>query len=268
MRAGAVRAGALRVIERPTVEEVLRRARAAAFGPRQFVGQESFVRASEVLSLGLAAGIVPGVTVLDLCCGTAGPGLFLTRHLDCEYVGVDERASSITSARRRAVAAGLRSRFEVGRIPPLPQGRFDVVLLLETLLAFPDKGSLLRAVAARLSPGGRFALTLEAGHPLAPEERAAMPGSDSVWPTPLDELVDELTRVGLRVRWHQEWSASHQATADALAGAYENAATDVHQVEEREAVDRLVAAHRLWSQWLQDGRIRKHALVAERPGLP
>jgi hypothetical protein len=30
-------------------------------------------------------------------------------------------------------------------------------------------------------------------------------------------------------------------------------------------VDELLAAHRLWVEWLDEGRVRKLALVSERP---
>jgi hypothetical protein len=33
----------------------------------------------------------------------------------------------------------------------------------------------------------------------------------------------------------------------------------------RRALDELLAAHRLWIEWLDAGRVRKLALVAERP---
>ncbi len=51
----------------------LERARAAAFPAGEYAGQESFMRASEISALARAAGVGPGVRVLDLCCGTAGP---------------------------------------------------------------------------------------------------------------------------------------------------------------------------------------------------
>ncbi|MGL5816150.1 MAG: class I SAM-dependent methyltransferase [Phycicoccus sp.] len=249
---------------RTAFDEVLHRSRATAFGRAEFVGQESFVTRSEVLALGRAAGIRRGTRVLDLCCGTAGPGLLLATELRCAYLGVDERPAAVASARRRARAEGVACHISVGRVPPLPPGRVDVVLLLETLLAFADKGPLLAAVAAALPPGGRFALTVEAGHPLTPDEAGAMPESHTVWPIPLDELVEALARVGLDVRWQREWTGSHRARADALAGAYERAATGIRDAGERESIDRLVAAHRLWSRWLGEGRLRKHALVAKR----
>ncbi len=88
--------------------------------------------------------------MLDLCCGVAGPRRFLTRELACDYLGVDARAAALAVARERA--RDLPCRFAVGRVPPLPAGPFDVVLLLETMLAFADKDGLAREVAAALRP--------------------------------------------------------------------------------------------------------------------
>ena len=150
--------------ERTPFDSALQRARVAAYAPGEFVGQESFMRAGEILSLARRAGIGPGVSVLDLCCGVAGPGRHITAELGCTYLGVDASPSAIALARDRA--AGLPCSFEVAHVPPVPVGPFGVVLLLETLLAFADKEPLLRGVSAALRVGGRFALTVEEGEPL------------------------------------------------------------------------------------------------------
>jgi hypothetical protein len=138
------------------------------------------------------------------------------------------------------------------------------VLLLETMLAFADKNALVRAVAAALRPGGRFAFTLEEGAPLTPDERAAMPAADTVWPVALDELRMVLERAGLRVMWHADHSAAHRATAQALTAAFAADATRIAAQIGQHALDDLLAAHHLWIEWLQEGRIRKLAVVAER----
>src|SRR3954466_14899862 len=150
------------------------------------------MRAREILALARAAGIGPGVSVLDLCCGVAGPGRLIARELGCTYLGVDSSAEAVDLARQ--LAAGLDCRFEVARVPPVPPGPFDVVLLLETMLAFPDKETLLREISRALMPGGRFAFTMEEGLPLTETERARMPDADTVWPTPLAEMLACLER--------------------------------------------------------------------------
>lgn len=220
------------------------------------------MRAGEIRALAERAGIAPGVSVLDLCCGVAGPGRLLTRELDCSYLGVDSSASAVGVARARA--GDLPCRFEVAEVPPLPPGTFDVVLLLETMLAFCDKETLVEGVSRALPAGGRFAFTLEEGPPLTESERARMPDADTVWLMPLDEMHALLARAGLVVRWQDEWSRPHRAVADALSDAFAADARAIASRIGRRALDELLAAHRLWSEWLATGRVRKIALVAER----
>lgn len=248
--------------DRARFDAALHGARVAAYAPGEFVGQESFMTAGEIHALGLRAGVGPGVALLDLCCGVAGPGRFLTRELGCAYLGVDASASAAALARSRA--DGLACRFAVAEVPPVPAGPFDVVLLLETMLAFADKAPLVRAVGAALPPGGRFAFTLEEGSPLTAAERAAMPNSDTVWLSPLDDVVACLAQAGLAVTWQEDHSRAHRATAQALADAFAADAAAIAARIGRRALEELIAAHRLWVEWLDAGRVRKLALVAER----
>ena len=252
----------MRQDERTAFIRALRRARMAAYPPGEFVEQESFMRAREIRELAGQARIAPGVSVLDLCCGVAGPGRFITRELGCTYLGVDSSSSAIDIARERA--GDLPCRFEVSQVPPIPAGPFDVVLLLETLLAFPEKVVLLQEIAEALATGGRFAFTMEEGLPLTESERERMPDADTVWLTPLPEMLTCLERVGLAVRWQEDCSRSHRAVADSLTEAFAADATDIAAQIGRRALDELLAAHRLWSEWLREGRVRKIALVAEK----
>ena len=253
---------AVRQDERAPFHRALQRARVSAYAPGEFVEQESFMSAGEILALARRAGIAPGVFVLDLCCGVAGPGRLITRELDCAYLGVDYSPSAINIARERT--RDLPCRFEVAQIPPIPWGPFDVVLLLETILAFEDKDSLVREIAQALTPGGRFAFTIEAGLPLTNSERGLMPDADTVWLTPLEEMLAGLERAGLAVRWQDDVSRSHGAMAASLADAFAADATDIAAEIGDRALEELRAAHRLWSEWLRDGRVRKIALVAEK----
>ena len=248
--------------ERAPFVQALQRARMSAYPPGEFVGQESFMLAAEIRALAGQAGIAPGVSVLDLCCGVAGPGRFITQELGCTYLGVDSSSSAINIARQSA--GDLPCRFEVAQIPPIPPGPFDVVLLLETMLAFPEKETLLQEISQALTTGGRFAFTMEEGQPLTQAERESMPDADTVWLTPLPEVVRLLEQSGLHVRSQVECSDTHLEMVDALIAAFEAESTAISaQVGDR-ALDELVAAHRLWSDWLREGRVRKFALVAEK----
>jgi SAM-dependent methyltransferase len=245
--------GVIRFSE-PTIEQ----ARRAAHDPGEYVEQESFMRASEIRSLADRASIAAGTSVLDLCCGIGGPGRLLTGERGCTYLGVDADPGAIAVARARS--RELDCRFEVAHVPPLPEGRFDVVLVLETMLAFADKEPLVEQIAGALAPGGRFAFTLEDGEPLTAAERRQMPNADTVWPTPIATLLELLDRAGLAVRWREDWTRSHRDTAAALLEAYIAAVPESGGAE----VDDLLASHRLWVEWLDTGRVRKLAIVAER----
>lgn len=252
----------MRQDERAPFARALARARLAAYPQGEYVEQESFMLASEIRSLAERAGIAAGVSVLDLCCGIAGPGRFITRELGCAYLGVDYSRSAIELARESA--GNLPCRFEVAQIPPVPPGPFEVVLLLETMLAFAAKDRLLQEIAGALAPGGRFAFTIEEGSPLTESERLSMPDADTVWLTPLPEMVSHMEHAGLVIHWQADHSRSHLAVAESLTAAFASDAVDIAGQIGQPALDELLAAHRLWSEWLRDGRVRKLALVAEK----
>ena len=220
------------------------------------------MRAGEVRTLARQARVGPGVSVLDLCCGLAGPGRMITAESGCHYLGVDYSASALASAQE--LAGNLPCRFEQAHLPPLPEGCFEVVLLLETMLAFPDKEALVGEVARALQPGGRFAFTVEEGQPLTQQERARMPGADTVWPIELAELTAVLRNAGLTVIWRQEYSSSHHAIATALLGRYRADSPQIAGEIGTQATADLITAHQLWSDWLGSGRVRKFAMVAEK----
>ena len=253
---------AMRQDDRAPFDRALHRARVSAYAPGEFVGQESFMTAGEIRALAVQAGIGPGVTVLDLCCGIAGPGRFLTRELGCAYLGVDASASAVAIARERA--GDLPCRFAVAQIPPLPPALSTSCSCSRRCSPSRTRTRWSREIAAALRPGGRFAFTLEEGPPLTAAERAAMPDADTVWLTPLDEMAASLERAGLVVTWQEDHSRAHRAMAQALADAFAADAEDIAAQIGRRALDELLAAHRLWIEWLDEGRVRKLALVAQR----
>ena len=220
------------------------------------------MRASEIRTLARRARIASGVCVLDLCCGVAGPGRMITAESGCDYLGVDYSASAL--ARAQELAGSLPCRFEQAHLPPLPAGRFEVVLLLETMLAFADKEALVGEVARVLEPGGRFAITVEEGRPLTRQERERMPGADTVWPIELAELTGMLRKAGLTVTWRQEYSTAHHAIATALLRCYRADSSQIADEIGMQATAELITAHQLWGDWLGSGRVRKFAMVAQK----
>jgi SAM-dependent methyltransferase len=252
----------MRQDERAPFVAALQRAREAAYPSGEYVGQESFMRAAEIRRLASRARIGPGVPVLDVCCGVGGPGRFITAEFHCRYLGLDYSGTAVQIARE--LAGDLPCRFEQAHVPPLPDGRFLVVLLLETMLAFSDKRSLVGEVARVLEPGSRFGFTVEEGRPLAPAERALMPDADTVWLVELAELTALLEEAGLTVTWQEDLTAAHSATADALLRCYRADAAGIARRIGGLATAELIEAHRLWTEWLGSGRVRKFAVVAEK----
>jgi hypothetical protein len=100
---------------------------------------------------------------------------------------------------------------------------------------------------------------------LSDAERTAMPAADTVCPIRLPDLVAQLGRAGLDLRWMQDRTRSHRDVAGALVACFEAERAAIAAGLGGAAADALLAAHRLWSSWMGSGRVRKLAIVAERP---
>ena len=92
-----------------------------------------------------------------------------------------------------------------------------------------------------------------------------MPGADTVWPVELTELIAVLREAGLTVIWREEHSSSHHAIATALHRSYRADSSQIAGQIGAQATANLITAHQLWIDWLGSGRVRKFAIVAEKP---
>jgi hypothetical protein len=81
-------------------------------------------------------------------------------------------------------------------------------------------------------------------------------------------VVTCLERVGLAVRWQDDCSQSHRVVAESLINAFAADGAEISAQIGHRALDELLAAHRLWSDWLRQGRVRKIAFVAEKTQPP
>jgi SAM-dependent methyltransferase len=105
-----------------------------------------------------AAGIRPGMRVLDLGCG-AGDVAFAAADLvgpDGSVVGVDRSPDALGRARLRAERRGLTQvEFVEGDIhDPAPDGPFDAIVGRLILMYVPDPAAVLRRQATVLRAGG------------------------------------------------------------------------------------------------------------------
>jgi sarcosine/dimethylglycine N-methyltransferase len=225
--------------------------------------------ACEILDLARAAGVDARTRVLDLCCGSGGPSLHLVWQTGCRILGVDRSSEAIHLARTSAEYQGLdrHATFIVADAlcPPTEAASFDVVLLYETMLAFEDKRRLVRVVRKLLRPGGRFGLTLEEGRPLTSVERRRIPEGEEVWLTPESEFRELLEAIGFRIRWVEDHTAAHAEVAVRLAAALQSDCAPIVEVLGPQASNELVMAHERWAEWLSARRVRKLAVVSQRP---
>ncbi len=108
---------------------------------------------------------LPGERVLELACGTGGPGLGAAPLVAPrgEVVLSDVAAEMTAIASRRAAERGLRN----VSVRPLdleaidePAGSFDVVLCREGLMLVPDPGRASREIRRVLCPGGRAVISV------------------------------------------------------------------------------------------------------------
>ncbi|SFO00584.1 class I SAM-dependent methyltransferase [Xenorhabdus japonica] len=102
--------------------------------------------------------------VLDVCSGSGGPALFLAKTNGCRVTGVDIHPDGLLTARQLAVDFELQSRCnfvdsDVRQPLPFPDGTFDALWCIDSVIHIWDRLALLREWYRLLKPGGRFLYT-------------------------------------------------------------------------------------------------------------
>jgi ubiquinone/menaquinone biosynthesis C-methylase UbiE len=106
----------------------------------------------------LAAGLRPGMSVMDAGCGVGDVSLLAASIVGPggSVLGVDRAPDSIEAARARARASGLGNvAFEEGELPALDPGRtFDALVGRLVLIYLPDPAATLAHLLRSVRPGG------------------------------------------------------------------------------------------------------------------
>jgi SAM-dependent methyltransferase len=146
------------------------RARAHVADPGQFYDFNALrAGASSLLPLERElAGEVRGKRLLHLQCHLGTDSISWARA-GATVTAVDFSPAAIALARELTTECGVPIDFHVGDVYDLPaacDGPFDIIMMTYgTIPWLRDLGSLMRVIAARLAPGGRYVLV--DGHPLS-----------------------------------------------------------------------------------------------------
>ena len=98
-----------------------------------------------------------GKTALDVGCG-AGLLTEPLARLGATVTGIDAAAELVEVAREHAAAQGLEIDYRGGDVQGL-DGKFDLVTAMEVIEHVADPAAFLKALAARLAPGGLLVLS-------------------------------------------------------------------------------------------------------------
>jgi len=127
-----------------------------------FRGDESLAEAVQATEdwLGERGGFRPGLEVLDVGCGVAGPALRFAERFGVRVTGLNLSEAQVRIARERVAGRGRARevRFVVadGMRMPFADGAFDRVYVFEAGCHMPDKPAFARECARVLRPGGVF----------------------------------------------------------------------------------------------------------------
>jgi 2-polyprenyl-6-hydroxyphenyl methylase/3-demethylubiquinone-9 3-methyltransferase len=99
-----------------------------------------------------------GKSALDVGCG-AGLLCEPLARLGGAVTGLDAATENVAVAREHAKASGLSIDYVAGELGDAGLGRFDLVTCLEVIEHVGDKPAFLRALTARLAPGGLMILS-------------------------------------------------------------------------------------------------------------
>ncbi|KVE34630.1 class I SAM-dependent methyltransferase [Burkholderia sp. TSV86] len=235
------------------------------------LGQNDWSTADDFRAFGQWLGLSANSHLLDVCSGSGGPALFVAKQSGCRVTGVDIQPDGLQTARRLAREQGLqdRSQFvdcDVRQPLPFPDGSFDALLCVDSIVHLRDRQALLNEWRRLLKPGGRFVYTdptLVTGIVSKDEvvERGT-PGYFLYTPVGLNEC--QIAEAGLKLEHQVDLTANVVKLSERWHAAREKRRAQLVAIEGEEAFDRMqrfLATTRLVSV---EGRLSRAAFIGHR----
>lgn len=192
-----------------------------------YIGQLSWATKDQIDALARAAGAGPHTSMLDLCCGTGGIGLYIARAFGCPLTGVDyaERAIAHAADQARRLGVSGQARFIHGDARHLPFGdaSFDAVISVDSLVIVPNRQAVLAECARVLRPGGVLAFSDEVVAGSLPRDRAVLRAINvygRLYPETRQTYLRLLDSSGFAVAEVVDTTTSFTAICDRWAAAY------------------------------------------------
>jgi SAM-dependent methyltransferase len=210
--------------------------------------------------------------VLDAGCGMGGTMIALAAHGSASFTGLTLSARQAEIGRRAVARAGHEHRIEilVRSYDDPPQQLFDAVIAIESLAHSPAPDASLRALAARLAPGGWLALVDD-----MPE--AAARGTHDVdafqagWRLPAlwgaAEIAAALRANGLTIVADRDLTSELRPRSPAQIARLEWLNRALHAVAPTRALRALLDSYRgglALERLYQDGLMRYRLLLARK----
>lgn len=124
---------------------------------------DSSVTMTDLQNIVKHLNVKPGETFIDIGCGKAGPGMWIAREINANYVGVDISEIAIELATQRIIDFGLKNKakFLVVNIysTNFPNNYFDGAISIDTITYIPDKMKAICEIARILRSDASFVFT-------------------------------------------------------------------------------------------------------------
>ncbi|MGW0792644.1 SAM-dependent methyltransferase [Streptomyces sp. NPDC002911] len=109
------------------------------------------------------AGLTPGRRLLDVGCGQGRPAIRLAEATGGEVTGITVSAEQVATGTELAHEAGVADRVRFERADamdlPYPDGSFDAVWAVESVMYLSDRQTALKEMHRVLAPGGVLVLS-------------------------------------------------------------------------------------------------------------